>query len=109
MKPRKRLVWAGALIVALTLAVLGRPVLHLAVTALRDRNDRASSPPGTIDDASALAETPVKEVWDVPSDQDAAVEQLVALVRRAGKEGLPLSIAGARHSMGDTRSGATAS
>jgi FAD binding domain len=97
---RKRVAWASALIVGLAIAFLSRPTLHLALTTLRDRSDRPAPRRGSVDDASGLDETPVKEVWDVPGDSAAAEEQLVALVRRAGQEGIFVSIAGARHSMG---------
>lgn len=51
-------------------------------------------------DASRLNPTPVREIWHVPSDPARAETELVALVRRASSLGLPVSIAGARHSQG---------
>ena len=84
---------------------VARPALHLASAAWRDRLSpatlRPALPPGTVDDASGLNATRVAEVWDIPAGDPAAAEtQLAALLRRAGRERLPVSIAGARHSMG---------
>ena len=42
----------------------------------------------------------VQEVWDIPGSRDEAEHQLVDLLRRADAQNLPVSIAGARHSMG---------
>src|SRR5690606_26062331 len=53
-----------------------------------------------VDDASRLNETAVAEVWPVRADADDAEAQLAALLTRANRDGLPVSIAGARHSMG---------
>lgn len=99
-KGRRPWVWAFVLAAALVVAALGRPSLHLALTALRDRQDRPAAPSGAIDDASGLSQTRVAEVWDIPREPSAAEKQLVVLVRRARAKGLAISIAGARHSMG---------
>lgn len=97
---RRPWAWAIVFIAVLTAAVLGRPALHLTLTSLNDRRDRPDPPPGHLDDASGLSQTRVAEVWDIPADSRAAEEQLVVLVRRAHSKSLPISIAGARHSMG---------
>jgi FAD/FMN-containing dehydrogenase len=44
--------------------------------------------------------TPVDEMWDMPSNPEEAERQLAALIRRADREGMAVSIAGARHTMG---------
>ncbi len=81
-----------------------RPALHLALSARRDDPGGAAArpalPAGTVDDASGLNATAVAEVFDVPADPAAAEAQLAALLRRAGQQGLSVSITGARHSMG---------
>ena len=53
-----------------------------------------------MDDASRLNQTSVTDVVNVPFDLDAAEAQLAELLARARQEGLRVSIAGARHSMG---------
>lgn len=62
LKARRRFAWAVALAAGLGFAALGRPTLHLVLTALKDRSDRPAPPRGSIDDASGLDETSVKEV-----------------------------------------------
>ena len=53
-----------------------------------------------VDDASRLDATPVREVWDMPADDAEAERGLRGLLVRAREQGLRVSIAGARHSMG---------
>ncbi|MEO2016416.1 MAG: FAD-binding oxidoreductase [Fuerstiella sp.] len=80
--------------------VAGRPALHLLRTAFRDQDDQTPLPPGQIDDASRMNATAVHSVVDVPIQQDRAEEQLATLLQTAREQGLRVSIAGARHSMG---------
>jgi FAD/FMN-containing dehydrogenase len=79
---------------------LSRPLVFLTRTALRDVDERPPLPPGQLDDASRLNATPVAEVFDVPSAPAAAEQALATLLDRARHEKRPVSIAGARHSMG---------
>jgi FAD/FMN-containing dehydrogenase len=98
---RGRSVRRGAALIALVAAaVVARPALHLSRTALRDTQDRRPPPAGSIDDASALDQAPVAEIWNIPADPALAEAQLVALVQRARAGRIPVSVAGARHSMG---------
>jgi FAD/FMN-containing dehydrogenase len=92
-----RLALAGVLIAIILLA---RPTWHVISTALWDTNNLAPTPPGFVDDASRLNETHVAEVWPVPAETAEAEKQLAALLKRAQQQGLKVSIAGARHSMG---------
>lgn len=100
LSPRRR--WkCGALIGAgLLLLLCGRPAWHVLTVAWNDRNELEAIPPGEINDASRLNQTPVAEVVDVRIEIDRAEEQLAELLQRARREGLRVSIAGARHSMG---------
>lgn len=83
------------------LAVLiGRPVIHLTMAAWNDGDDRTATPPGFVDDASRMNQTRIAEVWEVPPNGGDAERQLAALLKRARRDGLKVSIAGARHSMG---------
>lgn len=100
MKVRRRWAWAGLLVVGLATVTLGRPSLHLALTALGDRADRPAPPRGSIDDASGLDQTGIAEIWDIPPNPLAAEQQLTALIERARTRGIAISIAGARHSTG---------
>jgi hypothetical protein len=53
-----------------------------------------------VDDNSRLNPTEVAEVWPIPSDVAQAERDIVSLIARARRDKLPISIAGARHSMG---------
>lgn len=97
---RKRTLVVGAAMVAIVAAVVVRPALHLARTAWRDGGARPPVPAGHADDASRLDLTPVAQTWDIPADPAAAEAQLADLLRRAKRDGLRVSIAGARHTMG---------
>lgn len=97
---RRKVLWATMGAGLLLAAFVARPVLFLVRTAMRDRADPAVLPAGQLDDASRLNATPVAEFWAMPADPDEAVNALRDLLERARREGRPVSIAGARHSMG---------
>lgn len=97
---RKRLLLGLGLLLAGLLALFGRPALHLARTAWSDEDRRQPLPPGHVDDASGLNVAPVEQVVAVEADPAKAEEQLRALLALAKERKLPVSIAGARHSMG---------
>lgn len=100
-KPRhRRLALIALAVVALPLVLFGRPAWHLLTTARHDLDTRAPLPPDHADDASRLEATPVTETWAIPVDAADPEGQLAALLARARREGLRVSIAGARHSMG---------
>jgi FAD/FMN-containing dehydrogenase len=52
------------------------------------------------DDASRMNATAVQETWDIASDDATARSQLSELVKHTAAANLPISIAGAHHSMG---------
>jgi FAD/FMN-containing dehydrogenase len=79
---------------------LGKPLLHLARGQEGDRDTREPPPTGSVDDASRLNQTPVAEVFRVAVDGRDPEGQLRGLLARARAEGLRVSVAGARHSMG---------
>jgi FAD/FMN-containing dehydrogenase len=98
---RRRVLKIGLFcLAALVVAFLGRPVWHVLSTAWRDVDEVEKIPPGFTDDASRLNLTRVAEVIPVETDPVAAERQLAALLARARAEGLHVSIAGTRHSMG---------
>ena len=102
----KRSRWARRCVVAalgsllLAAVFVARPLLHVAHTMWRDLEMRESAPVGFVDDASRMNLTEVIEVWPVPVDAGDAEAQLARLLQRARDDGLRISIAGARHSMG---------
>jgi FAD/FMN-containing dehydrogenase len=91
--------------VILALAVLfavffGRPAFLIVRAWVNDRPAPEPAEPGFADDVSRLNRTPVREVWSAPPDPAEAERQLAELIRRARRDHLKVSIAGARHSMG---------
>src|SRR5262245_5496152 len=98
---RRRTLLIGLAVAVLTAAALsGRPLVHVLSTAWNDDGELEPVPPGFADDASRMNRTPVAEVVPVEKDTAAAERQLAALLARARDEGLKVSIAGTRHSMG---------
>jgi FAD/FMN-containing dehydrogenase len=100
-RQKKRRVWRVIMIgLLLPFLLLARPVFHLAYSAATDTDERLDLPPGIVDDASRLNQTRVAEVWEAPVDHDDPEGQIAKLLERARREGLRVSIAGARHTMG---------
>ncbi len=83
----------------LALTVVGKPILHISLTAWNDQNELKPLPPGFVDDASRLNQTPV-EVREVPDNPKEAVQVLRELLKTARAKGKKVALAGARHSMG---------
>jgi FAD/FMN-containing dehydrogenase len=98
-RKRRWLAIVAILIIGL-IAVIGRPAVHLIRTALSDRNEVKPIPSGMADDASRLNATQVAKIWDMPSDDAEAENQLRQLLQEAASQGLHIAIAGFRHSMG---------
>jgi FAD/FMN-containing dehydrogenase len=89
------------LIIALaSAAFLSKPLIHLGKTFSGDNHLPDEPPGGQTDDASRLNQTKVKEVWQIPVQHKHPEKQLAKLLKRASKDDLRVSIAGARHSMG---------
>lgn len=81
-------------------ALVARPVVHLGGAIWRDGSGEAPLPPGTTDDASHLEQTRVGEIVRVSGDGEAVTAQVRGAIERAAERGWPVSIAGARHTMG---------
>lgn len=97
----RRILLGLALGFLLIVALVARPIFHLARTIWNDRDEIAALPrTGGANDASRLNESQVRETWNTPADRQAAESQLVELLQRARTNHLKVSIAGARHSMG---------
>jgi len=101
-----RLRWRRAAAAAALLAVvvvLGRPLVHIARTAIRERSFAGMAPAwtaGAVEDASRLDRAPVLRIVQLPESFDQAVEVLRSALADARARQVPVSIAGARHSMG---------
>jgi FAD/FMN-containing dehydrogenase len=97
LRPRRL---AGWLVLLALAALLGPPAAHLACVAARDRGEEPPLAPGMRDDASHLEAARVARVIEVPADDEAALAAIRGALAAARAEGLQVSIAGARHSMG---------
>ena len=99
-QPKRRWKRVIAILAVVAAVSVARPAWHLLSTAWNDSTEVEVVPPGQVDDASRLNQTAVAEVVDVPVKIGRAEEQLTELLARARRDGLRVSIAGARHSMG---------
>ncbi len=96
----RRTRWIVAFVVIVSVIISARPVWHLWRAVQRDHGALREIPSGFADDASRLNLTKINRVWDIPQDTEQAERQLAELLVLARRERLPVSIAGARHSMG---------
>ncbi len=92
----KWLLVAGAVVLLLSC----RLIYHLARTAIHDKEARETLPVGFVSDHGRLDQTHVADVIEVPEAEDEAQRIVRSALQRARAEGLRISIAGARHSMG---------
>lgn len=100
LKPIQYFKLFPAISILLCSLVSCRSALHLLRSASQDVNELRPIPEGYADDASRLNLTKVKGVWTVPVDAADPEKQLAGLLGKAREEGLRISIAGARHTMG---------
>jgi FAD/FMN-containing dehydrogenase len=96
----RRILLCSGLAVLLLVILIAHPIFHIIGTIREDRNEITPPPKGTADDASRLNQTNIAETWEIPTNREAAEQQLAALLQRARTGHLKVSIAGARHSMG---------
>lgn len=88
------------LLLGIGILLAGRPAVHVLRAVWGDEDELEAVPEGMFDDASRLNQSRVREVYAIPEDAEEAEAQLSELLARANDEGLRVSIAGARHSMG---------
>lgn len=76
------------------------PTFHLVKTYLNEDKVKDQTPKGYINDASGLSLTKVDSIIDVPNSKAEIIEQLKEILEYSKTKKIPISIAGARHSMG---------
>lgn len=76
------------------------PTFHLFKTYLNQDYVKIPIPKGYTNDASGLSLTKVDSIIDVPNSRAEIVEQLKEILKYAKSKKIPISIAGAKHSMG---------
>lgn len=99
-KIRRRLLLAMAAILLALLVIAGPPVIFLGMVWLRDRGPELAEPEAGKGDYGKFDKNTPREFVAVPADAREAEKQLSALVARAGREKLKISVSGAKHSMG---------
>lgn len=92
--------WVILGVVGLPAVLLARPIYHLARSATIHAPRPTTTPAGYVDDASRLNRARVAEIVRAATDSAAAESQLASLLLRARHDGVKVSIAGARHTMG---------
>ena len=76
------------------------PAFHLLKTYLKEDKVKPITPKGFTNDASGLSLTKVDSIMDVPNSKTEILKQLKEILRYSIKNKIPISIAGAKHSMG---------
>ena len=76
------------------------PAFHLIKTYLNEDNVKPITPKGFTNDASGLSLTKIDSIIDVPNSKVEIVEQLKEILNYSRLNKIPISIAGAKHSMG---------
>ena len=76
------------------------PAFHLIKTYLNEDNIETEVPKGFTNDASELSLTKVDSIIDVPNSKSKMVAQLQEILKYSKTNKIPISIAGAKHSMG---------
>jgi FAD/FMN-containing dehydrogenase len=82
------------------IAFLAIPAFHLVRTYFNEDNVQQQTPKGYTNDASGLNLTKVDSVIDIPKSKDEIVRQLKEIITYSKANKIPISIAGAKHSMG---------
>ena len=94
---RKHLFYLVALGIIIFISI---PVYHLVTTYLNEDNIKVETPKGYTNDASGLSLTKVDSIIDVPNSKDEIILQLKKILEYSKTKKIPISIAGARHTMG---------
>ena len=76
------------------------PIFHLVKTYLNEDNKKTPIPKGFTNDASELSQTKVDSIINVPSSKIEIVKQIQEILKYSKLKKIPISIAGAKHSMG---------
>jgi FAD/FMN-containing dehydrogenase len=101
ISPKYRILFYGiAISSALILSLAWRPSLHLWKARSQVQEALPLLPQGYADDISRLNKTAIDSQMQISPDTAIAIAQLRSLLVYARQKQLPISIAGARHSMG---------
>ena len=99
--PKKRFKTLIKIVLVTMSLAFAIPVGHLFIAHLKDRAHPLVLPPeNTLNDASFLNQTAGSEIIALSSDLEETRKQLRETFKKSGTTGRPVSIGGARHSMG---------
>ena len=82
------------------LVFIAIPTFHLTKTYLNEDNVEIQIPKGYTNDASGLSITKIDSIIDVANSKDEIISQLKEAIEYSKINKIPISIAGAKHSMG---------
>lgn len=82
------------------LVFIAIPTFHLTKTYLNEDNVEIEIPKGYTNDASGLSMTKIDSIINVPNSKDEIISQLKEVIEYSKINKIPISIAGAKHSMG---------
>jgi len=91
------------LVILVLFVLVSIPVFHLVKTYLNENDVKIEIPKGYTNDASGLNLTKVDSIIDVPSSRVEIIKQLKGILEYSRVNKIPISIAGAKHSMGGLR------
>lgn len=94
---RKKILYLLILGIIIFLSV---PVFHLVKTYLKEDEIKTQIPKGFTNDVSELNLTKVDSIIDVPCTKIEIIKQLQEIIKYSKLKKIPISIAGAKHSMG---------
>ena len=81
-------------------AVISSPFIFLSKTYLKEDNINRRIPQGFTNYASQLSLTKIDSIFDAPTSKTESINQLKYVFEYAKNKNIPISIAGAKHSMG---------
>ena len=94
---KKHIIYAVLFVV---IAFVSFPFIHLSKTYLQEDKSLVKIPTGFTNDASLLNLTKIDSIFNAPQSEKESIEQLKYVFNYAKTKKIPISIAGAKHSMG---------
>jgi len=97
---RKKIKWIVLTLLLGLIVFLSLPIVHLYKTYLKDQETGETIPYGYTNDESHLNLYPVDSIVSAAESKEDLLVQIRSLIEYAKEKQLPISIAGAKHSMG---------
>lgn len=94
---KKHIIYLVVLVVTIFISI---PFIHISKTYFQEDDAKTKIPTGFTNDASQLNLTKVDSIFNLPRLEEESLEQLKYVFNYAKNKNIPISIAGAKHSMG---------